>query len=94
MMRAKEAYVNFAHERPDGSDPLATENLYKGNGSASGVINAWKNSQGHNRTMRASSGDYVCIARYKTCWVLTVWRPNSKQLTNVVTLSSTDYYRN
>ena len=94
MMRAKEAYVNFAHERPDGSDPLATENLYKGNGSASGVINAWKNSQGHNRTMRASSGDYVCIARYKTCWVLTVWRPYSKQLTNVVTLSSNDYYRN
>lgn len=94
MMRAKEAYVNFAHTRPDGSSHLATENLYKGNGGASGVINAWDNSVGHRGTMLGCEGIYVCIARYKTCWCLTGWIPNSKQLTNVVTLSSNDYYRN
>ena len=94
MMRAKEAYVNFAHERPDGSSYIAAENLYKGNGSASGVINAWDNSSGHHRTMLGCEGIYVCIARYKTCWALTQWVPGSKQLTNVVTLASNDYYRN
>lgn len=94
MMRAKEAYVNFAHTRPDGSSHLATENLYKGNGGASGVINAWDNSVGHRGTMLGCEGIYVCIARYKTCWCLTGWIPNSKQLTNVVSLASNDYYRN
>ena len=92
LVRAKEAYVNFAHERIDGSGKISTENLYKGNGSTSGVINAWKNSTGHNGTMKASSGDYVCVARYKTCWILTVWSPNSRQLQDVVAFSSSNYY--
>ena len=94
LMRAKEAYVNFAHKRPDNTDPIAAENLYKGNGGASGVINAWDKSAGHHGTMLGCDGNYTCVARYKTCWVLTIWVEGSKQLKNVVTLASNDYYRN
>ena len=41
LLRAKEAYSYFEHERPDGTSGLSGENLYRGGGSAESVIKAW-----------------------------------------------------
>ena len=96
LMRAKEAYVNFAHERPDGSSYLVSENLYKGNGGTSSVINAWDKSSGHHATMLGAGRENVsvCIGRYKTCWVLTIVKDGSDRLNDVITLSGNNYYYN
>lgn len=91
MMRAKEAYVNFAHTRPDGGYNLTGENLYKGYGNASSVINAWDGSSSHHGTMIATSGNYVCIAKYGTCWVLTGWKVNGNGLDYVVKFAENNY---
>ncbi len=93
LLRAKEAYSYFEHERPDGTSGLSGENLYRGGGSAESVIKAWENSSGHASTMLgAGTQTYTtCVASYNGVWVMTIWGPNGMR--NVKTFASNNYFR-
>lgn len=92
LLRAKEAYSYFEHERPDGTEILSAENLYRGNSGAEVVIKAWENSSGHASTMLSAGYEEAttCIASYRGVWVMTIW--GSKTLDLVKTYASNGYY--
>ena len=75
LLRAKEAYSYFEHERPDGSYILSAENLYRGNSGAEVVIKAWENSSGHASTMLSAGTQTctTCVASYNGVWIMTIW---------------------
>ena len=75
LLRAKEAYSYFEHERPDGSYILSAENLYRGNSGAEVVIKAWENSSGHASTMLNTGYEETstCVASYNGVWIMTIW---------------------
>ena len=91
LLRAKEAYSYFEHERPDGTGILSGENLYRGNSGAEVVIKAWENSSGHASTMlNAGYTDRTtCVASYNGVWVMTIW--DDIDCTLVVKYSSNNY---
>lgn len=93
LLRAKEAYSYFEHKRPDNSDPLAGENLYRGNGGAEVVIKAWENSSGHASAMLGAGTQTTttCVASYNGVWVMTIWGPNGMR--NVKTFAPNNYFR-
>ena len=93
LLRAKEAYSYFEHERPDGTSGLSGENLYRGGGLAESVINAWEESSGHASTMLgAGYQEYTtCVASYNGVWVMTIWGPNGMR--NVKTFAPNNYFR-
>ena len=92
LLRAKEASAYFEHERPDGTEILSGENLYRGGGSAEYVIKAWENSSGHASAMLNSG--YVnrttCVASCGDVWVMTIW--GDKTLDLVKTYALNGYY--
>ncbi len=75
LLRAKEAYSYFEHERPDGTGILSGENLYRGNSGAEVVIKAWENSSGHASTMLNAgyTDSTTCVASCNGVWVMTIW---------------------
>ena len=75
LLRAKEAYSYFEHERPDGSYILSAENLYRGKSGAEVVIKAWENSSGHASTMLNTGYEETstCVASYNGVWIMTIW---------------------
>lgn len=91
LLRAKEAYSYFEHERPDGTGILSGENLYRGNSGAEVVIKAWENSSGHASTMlNAGYTDRTtCVASYNGVWVMTIW--DDIDCTLVVKYSTNNY---
>ena len=93
LLRAKEAYSYFEHERPDGTSGLSGENLYRGGGLAETVIKAWEESSGHASTMLgAGTQTYTtCVASYNGVWVMTIWGPNGMR--NVKTFAPNNYFR-
>ena len=92
LLRAKEASAYFEHERPNGTEILSGENLYRGGGSAEYVIKAWENSSGHASAMLNSG--YVnrttCVASCGDVWVMTIW--GDKTLDLVKTYALNGYY--
>lgn len=93
LLRAKEAYSYFEHERPDGQGLITGENLYRGYGNAQSVIKAWENSSGHSSAMLSSGyEDYTtCVASYNGVWVMTFWGDSS--LSYLLTLAPNDYFK-
>lgn len=94
LMRAKEGFVNFAHERPNASSCLLTENLYKGSGNARSIINAWDKSPGHHGTLLCAGQENaeICIAIYRRCCVFTVVPTDGDRISEVIDLSSNNYF--
>ena len=92
LLRAKEAYSYFEHERPNGSDIISGENLYRGNSGAEVVIKAWENSSGHASIMlNAGYKSYTtCVASYNGVWVMTIWGDISSTL--VIKYAPDNYY--
>lgn len=83
-LRATEIASKFAHERPDGSDPLdyvmelpdvwsAGENIAAGYATPEGVMNGWMNSDGHRSNILGqnygSIGVGCCRSNGRTYWV-------------------------
>lgn len=92
LLRAKEAYSYFEHERPNGSDIISGENLYCGNSGAEVVIKAWENSSGHASAMlNAGTQTYTtCVASYHEVWVMTIWGDINYQF--VIKTASNNYF--
>ena len=92
LLRAKEAYSYFEHVRPDGSDIISGENLYRGNSGAEVVIKAWENSSGHASTMLgAGYQSYTtCVASYHGVWVMTIWGDINYQF--VIKTAANNYF--
>ena len=92
LLRAKEAYSYFEHERPNGSDIISGENLYRGENGAERVIRAWENSSGHASTMlNAGYQSYTtCVASYNGVWVMTIFGPNG--FADVKEFASNNYF--
>ncbi len=92
LLRAKEAYSYFEHERPNGSDIISGENLYCGNSGAEVVIKAWENSSGHASAMlNAGYQSYTtCVASYNGVWVMTIFGPNG--FADVKEFASNNYF--
>ena len=92
LLRAKEAYSYFEHARPDGSDIISGENLYRGNSGAEVVIKAWENSSGHASAMlNAGYQSYTtCVASYNGVWVMTIWGDINYQF--VIKTASNNYF--
>lgn len=65
QLRSQEIVSNFAHERPDGANPLsyvinlgyhaAGENIALGQPSPASVMNGWMNSPGHKANIMAET---------------------------------------
>ena len=62
MIRAGETSIYFSHTRPDGTDcfsaapsKMSGENIVAGLSTASGAMDKWKESSGHNANMLGSS---------------------------------------
>ena len=93
LLRAKETYSYFEHERPDGQGLITGENLYRGYSNAQSVIKAWENSSGHSSAMLSSGyEDYTtCVASYNGVWVMTFWGDSS--LSYLLTLAPNDYFK-
>ena len=93
LLRAKEAYSYFEHKRPDGSNILSGENLYRGNSGAEVVIKAWENSSGHASTMLSAgyTDTTTCVASCNGVWVMTLWADNN--LRNVKVFAPNNYIR-
>ena len=91
LLRAKEAYSYFEHERPNGSDIISGENLYRGNSGAEVVIKAWENSSGHASTMLSAGyvDNTTCVASCGDVWVMTIW--GDLDYTLVVKYASNNY---
>lgn len=92
LLRAKEAYSYFEHERPNGSDIISGENLYCGNSGAEVVIKAWENSSGHASIMLNAGYENktVCVASYNGVWVMTIWGDINYQF--VIKTASNNYF--
>ena len=92
LLRAKEAYSYFEHERPNGSDIISGENLYRGENGAKRVISAWENSSGHASAMlNAGTQTYTtCVASYHGVWVMTIWGDINYQF--VIKTASNNYF--
>ena len=92
LLRAKEAYSYFEHERPGGSYILSSENLYRGNSGAEVVIKAWENSSGHASTMLGAGYEdaTTCVASYNGVWVMTIWADSTLKF--VKTYAQNGYY--
>ena len=92
LLRAKEAYSYFEHERPNGSDIISGENLYRGNSGAEVVIKAWENSSGHASGMlNAGYQSYTtCVASYRGVWVMTIWGDINYQF--VIKTAANNYF--
>lgn len=83
QQRAAEIAIYFAHERPDTTryyyfDALkyctSGENIAAGDITPKGVMNSWKNSEGHYLNMTSSAYTQAGIACFKStnnvlCWV-------------------------
>ena len=93
LLRAKEAYSYFEHERPDGSYILSAENLYCGNSGAEVVIKAWENSSGHASTMLSAGTQTctTCVASYNGVWIMTIWWKGD--LKDVKAFASNNYFK-
>lgn len=93
MLRAKEAYSYFEHERPDGSYILSAENLYRGENGAERVIRAWENSSGHASTMLSAGTQTctTCVASYNGVWIMTIWWKGD--LKDVKAFASNNYFK-
>ena len=93
LLRAKEAYSYFEHERPDGSYILSAENLYRGNSGAEVVIKAWENSSGHASTMLSAGTQTctTCVASYNGVWIMTIWWKGD--LKDVKAFASNNYFK-
>lgn len=65
MMRSGETCIYFEHTRPNGtscytaSSKMIAENIAAGQSTASGVMQSWKESPGHNASML--NGSYKSI---------------------------------
>lgn len=92
LLRAKEAYSYFEHARPDGSDIISGENLYRGNSGAEVVIKAWENSSGHASIMlnAGCKNKTICVASYNGVWVMTIWGDINYQF--VIKTASNNYF--
>ena len=92
LLRAKEAYSYFEHERPNGSDIISGENLYRGENGAKRVISAWENSSGHASAMlNAGTQTYTtCVASYHGVWVMTIWGDINYQF--VIKTAANNYF--
>ena len=92
LLRAKEAYSYFEHERPDDSDIISGENLYRGNSGAEVVIKAWENSSGHASIMLNAGykNKTVCVASYHGVWVMTIWGDINYQF--VIKTAANNYF--
>ena len=92
LLRAKEAYSYFEHRRPDNSDIISGENLYRGNSGAEVVIKAWENSSGHASAML--NAGYVnkttCVASCGDVWVMTIWGDINYQF--VIKTAANNYF--
>ena len=93
LLRAKEAYAYFEHERPNGQGLITGENLYRGDSNAQSVIKAWESSSGHASAMlTAGAQDFeTCVASYNGVWVMTFW--NDRALSYLFTLAPNDYFK-
>ncbi len=93
LLRAKEACSYFEHKRPDGSNILSGENLYRGENGAERVIRAWENSSGHASTMLSAgyTDTTTCVASCNGVWVMTLWADNN--LRNVKVFAPNNYIR-
>ena len=91
LLRAKEACFYFEHERPDGTEILSGENLYRGGSVAEYVIKAWENSSGHASTMLSAGyvDNTTCVASCGDVWVMTIW--GDIDYTLVVKYASNNY---
>ena len=92
LLRAKEAYSYFEHARPDGSDIISGENLYRGNSGAEVVIKAWENSSGHASIMlnAGCKNKTICVASCNGVWVMTIWGDINYQF--VLKTASNNYF--
>lgn len=92
LLRAKEAYSYFEHARPDGSDIISGENLYRGNSGAEVVIKAWENSSGHASIMlnAGCKNKTICVASCNGVWVMTIWGDINYQF--VIKTASNNYF--
>ena len=96
LMRAKEAAVNFSHERPDGSDSLTGENIAKGYGNAKNTVDGWIGSSLHRAALKGGSRSThadgeVCVASYGDVWVYVY--DVEKGVERLVTKASNSYLR-
>ena len=92
LLRAKEAYSYFEHARPDGSDIISGENLYRGNSGAEVVIKAWENSSGHASIMlnAGCKNKTICVASCNGVWVMTIWGDINYQF--VIKTAANNYF--
>ena len=92
LLRAKEAYSYFEHERPNGSDIISGENLYRGENGAERVISAWENSSGHASIMLGAGTQTAtaCVASYNGVWVMTIWGDINYQF--VIKTAANNYF--
>ena len=71
MIRAKEIYVKFSHERPNGTSYKTIlgcvngENIAMGYGDAESVVEGWMNSSGHKVTMLDNRYQYLGVGFYE-----------------------------
>lgn len=72
MIRAKETYVKFSHERPNGTSYKTIlgcvngENIAMGYGDAESVVEGWMNSSGHKVTMLDNRYQYLGVGFYES----------------------------
>ena len=72
MLRAKEIYVKFSHERPNGTSYKTIlgcvngENIAMGYGDAESVVEGWMNSSGHKVTMLDNRYQYLGVGFYES----------------------------
>lgn len=72
MIRAKEIYVKFSHERPNGTSYKTIlgcvngENIAMGYGDAESVVEGWMNSSGHKVTMLDNRYQYLGVGFYES----------------------------
>ena len=72
MIRAKEIYVRFSHERPNGTSYKTIlgcvngENIAMGYGDAESVVEGWMNSSGHKVTMLDNRYQYLGVGFYES----------------------------
>lgn len=72
MIRAKEIYIKFSHERPNGTSYKTIlgcvngENIAMGYGDAESVVEGWMNSSGHKVTMLDNRYQYLGVGFYES----------------------------
>lgn len=72
MIRAKEIYVKFSHERPNGTSYKTIlgcvngENIAMGYGDTESVVEGWMNSSGHKVTMLDNRYQYLGVGFYES----------------------------